>query len=65
MNTSKKSSIRSIAKTYLSERPEKARSKAPLPADYDAFHQEMGGKAADREIRLFQEEWYDVYEEMQ
>ena len=56
--------IRSIAKKYLNERAPELRSEEPLPADYEAFREEVHGGASDEEIRRFEEEWADIYEEM-
>jgi len=56
--------IRSIAKKYLNERPPAVRYRKPLPADYEAFREEVHGEASDDEIRRFEEEWADVYSEM-
>jgi hypothetical protein len=57
--------IRSIAKRYLNEREPDLRTEEPLPADYEAFRNEVHGEASHDEICRFEEEWSDLYAEMQ
>jgi len=57
--------IRSIAKKYLSERDPDHRTEEPLPSDYETFRKEAHGEASKDELRQFEEEWADVYREME
>jgi hypothetical protein len=41
------------------------RTEGPLPADYVAFRRELHGEPSDEEVRRFEEEWADVYTEIQ
>ena len=56
--------IRNIARKYLNERPNEYRTEEPLPADYEAFRSELHGNPTDDDVRRFEEEWGDVYAEM-
>jgi hypothetical protein len=56
--------IRNIANKYLNERPADNRTEEPLPADYEAFRDEAHGDVSDDEIRRFEEEWADLYDQM-
>jgi len=57
--------IRSIAKKYHSERAGDLRTEEPLPADYKAFRRELSREATDEDIRIFEEEWTDIYDSYQ
>lgn len=57
--------IRSIAKKYLNEREPSLRTDEPLPGDYEAFRREVVQEATQEDIRRFEEEWADVYEQVQ
>jgi len=57
--------IRSIAKKYLAERSDDLRTEEPLPEDYKKFRRELSRKATDEDIRIFEEEWADIYDSYQ
>jgi len=57
--------IRSIAKKYLNEREPSLRTGEPLRGDYEAFRREVTQQATEEDIRRFEEEWADVYEQVQ
>jgi len=56
--------IRNIAKKYLRERDHDLLTEEPLPADYEAFRSEVHGQVSDEDVRRFEEEWADIYDEM-
>jgi len=56
--------IRAIADQYLiSERESALRTKKPLPGDYEAFKDEYSSTPSMDAIKLFEEEWADLYDE--
>jgi len=57
--------IRSIAKKYHAERDHDLRTEEPLPADYEAFRSELSREPSDDDIRIFEEEWADIYDTYQ
>lgn len=56
--------LRSIAKTYLNEREPELRTEEPLPEDYSFFGESGYPERTDEAVCIFEEEWADVYAEM-
>ena len=65
MNSHQALEIRAIAMKYLNERVPELRTKYPMPGDYEAFRDEMHGEATDEAIIRFEDEWEDIYEQME
>ena len=65
MNSLQALEVRQIVKKYLNEREPELRTKRPLPGDYEAFRDELHGEATDEAIIRFEDEWQDVYEQME
>ena len=65
MNSLQALEIRAIAMKYLNERDPELRTEYPLPADYEAFRNELRVEATDYEVIIrFEDEWEDIYEQM-